>query len=135
MLLPEIPNTAPPQSSFTLLTQTVKDGGNDLYGIVGAGHLSPSAKQVSVESDRKGYYALSVRLLASSIFADEPHLPPQLDINYDEAEVTLLKKPKYGHISNDLYPGRNISYYPNAGYTGNDEVLLFWLPSKERRSN
>jgi len=122
MLPPEIPSTEPSQTSFTPTAQVIQSNSNDLHDTIGVCHLSPSAKQISIQNDRNGYYALSVRLIASSIFADEPHLPPQLNVNYENAEVITLEQPKHGRISKDLSPGRDISYYPDANYTGNDRV-------------
>lgn len=122
MLAPDMPSTEPPQTPPAFLAQAIRTGNNDLYDIVGACHLSPSAKQITISNDRKGYYALSVRLLASSSFADEPHLPPQLNINFEKAGVTVIKKPEHGYISENLAAGTNISYYPDAGYHGDDKV-------------
>jgi hypothetical protein len=110
------------QTLPTFSAQATITGNNDLYDTVGACHLSPSAKQITISNDRNGYYALSVRLLASSIFLDEPYSAPQFNINFEEAEVTVFEQPEHGYISQNLAPGTNISYYPDAGYYGADRV-------------
>lgn len=48
-------------------------------------------------------------------------------INYDQAKVTILQKPKHGAMTEDYY------YNPEAGFVGNDKVI-FLVEGRDERS-
>ncbi len=125
MLVLDSPGT-PPQVSPTFIhtqaTQSVV--AMDRNFAIGVCHLSPTAKQMSLENDKKGYYSLLVRLQSTSAFAEEPYLVPNLNIDHERATVTVLKSPKHGRLSQDLSPGKAISYYPDRDYSGEDKVIF-----------
>ena len=116
MLIMDTPNI-PPETPNIMWMENVSARLDNSISTVGVCHLSPMANQMNPKQDEQGYYALSVRLMANAAFAEQPHMRPQTDFDFENAVVTILQLPKHGHISADLSPGKNITYYPDAGYT------------------
>jgi hypothetical protein len=130
MLTMDIPNT-PPQSPIIVQARAEKSGTQDIYGTMGVCYVSPTAEQINPVRDAQGYYSLDIEGSADDIFFNGPHME-RLELNYDNAIVTVLQPPKHGTLKptmrdasgNDLSHGLDTSYYPNAGYTGNDKAIF-----------
>jgi len=74
------------------------------------------------EKIAEGYYSLSVRAYAENIFSTRP-----LDtgpVDYENARVDVLQRPRHGRLSGDLSPGKDISYFPDSGYVGDDKTTF-----------
>ena len=120
---------AQPQTQTIVLAQAAKPNATKLYGTMGVCYLSPTAEQINAERDTQGYYSISVIGNADEIFFNGPHMP-RLELNLEKAVVTVLLPPKHGtlkptmrdSLGNDLSAGQDTSYYPNAGYVGNDKA-------------
>lgn len=122
MLIMDMPDIPPQQAPIIMLAQAAQPSTKELYGTVGVCSVSPKAEQMDAEKIKEGYYSLSTRAYADNIFSIKP-----LDhgiVDYENAEVTVLQQPKYGTLSKDLSPGKDISYYPDPGYIGNDKVIF-----------
>ena len=51
-------------------------------------------------------------------------MPPSMELDYVNAQVTVLQPPIHGSLSNDLSPGHEIIYRPTSGYAGNDKAVF-----------
>lgn len=128
MLIMDMPDIPPQQVPIIMLAQAAQPNIKELYGTVGVCSVSPKVEQMDAEKIKEGYFSLSTRVYASNLFAIKP-LDPELDprmvaMDYENADVTVLLQPKHGTLSKDLSPGKDISYYPDSGYIGNDKVIF-----------
>lgn len=88
---------------------------SSLYGSIGVCYVSPKHDTKTADQKDDGYYVLSPRALTSNFFTEGDDT-----FGYESTKVSILKKPAHGIISEDLSENKNITYYPNDGYIGND---------------
>jgi len=125
----DMPDMPPQQAPTIILAKAVQPSTKELYGTVGVCHVSPKFLQMDAEKEREGRYSLSPRTFAENIFSIKPLHPDDAatlmpDDGYESAEVTVLQPPKHGSLSKDLSPGKDINYYPDPDYVGNDKVIF-----------
>lgn len=121
MLVMAMPDMPPQQAPIVMLAQAVQPSTKKLYGTVGVCSVSPKTEQMDAEKIREGYYSLSTRAYAMNIFSTE--IDPVV-LDYENAQVTVLQQPKHGTLSKDLSPSKDITYYPDSRFIGNDKVIF-----------
>jgi hypothetical protein len=127
MLIMDMPGV-PPQQAPIIMAQAAQPSTKELYGTVGVCYLTSKVNQIDPEKDKEGYYVISPQALADNLLSSEPPTDAAAaalnSLDYHNAEVTVLQPPKHGSLSQDLSPGKDVSYYPNSGYVGNDKVIF-----------
>ena len=136
MLIMNMPNMPPQQAPVIMMVKATQPSTKELYGTVGDCVVVDNTKRASIDKAENSNRYLAVRGTAWNIFhmKDPNYSSPGYDsgfrvgninysdINTDNALVTILQQPKHGTLSKDL--SRDISYYPDAGYSGKDKAIF-----------
>jgi hypothetical protein len=121
--MPMIDTPTPPTQTAPVTIHVIKDTSpRQVYGKIEVCYLSPTAEQIE-KTIGLSHPSLSPRSMANNIFWDGSH-SQALHLDYENASVAVLQPPEHGRISEDFSPEKDIRYYPNKGYSGDDKIVF-----------
>lgn len=123
MLIMDMPDM-PPQQTPIIYVQKGQTRTNELDGSVGVCFLAPTVKTENDVRNDPDLFDLAPREFADNLYARGPGSDPRLILDYKNAKLTVLQAPKHGTVSKDMSPGKDILYYPDPGFLGNDKVIF-----------
>lgn len=121
--MPLIDMPTPPTQTAPITVRAIQDTSpRQVYGKIEVCYLSPTAEQIE-NTIGLSHPSLSPRDMANNIFWDGSH-SQIFHMDYENASVAVLQPPEHGKISEDLSAERDIRYYPDDGYSGDDKVVF-----------
>ncbi|EXI82125.1 MAG: hypothetical protein AW10_00811 [Candidatus Accumulibacter appositus] len=121
--MPMIDMTTPPTQTAPITVCAIQGTSpRQVYGGIEVCYLSPTAEQIK-KTTGLPHPSLSPRDMANNIFWDGSH-SQIFHLDYENASIAVLQPPEHGKISEDLSAERDIRYYPDEGYSGDDKIVF-----------
>lgn len=120
--LPALANDVGLHKSSAQPTRT--EAKEKLDGAIGVCSPQLNKGKIDPAEDKAGWYTLDVRGYAASLFSQGSGKNPSLELDFDNAKITVLQAPKHGTISQGHYLGNDLSYYPSSNYEGTDKAIF-----------